>query len=313
MSKAIEVDCVSMTYSRELVLKNISFCVNKGTIHGFLGPNGAGKTTTMKLLTKVLHHQTGKIKILNQDLSRPDQFFYKKIGFLLEDPPLYPDLTVTEYLHFMAKIKRIEKGKIQKHISYCLDVLDLINVKDRLIENLSKGYKQRVGIAQAIIHMPEIVILDEPTNGLDPQSVIEIRNLILNLKKEHTVLLSSHMLHEMSLVCDDITIISEGRVLESGSLESLQEKINNTQEVIVELADHNPQFEQYLSKHQTIRHYESMQQDEIFRYIITPNERVELRPQMAKMAIELGASLLRIDRKEYSLEDLFVSVTGQHD
>lgn len=310
MNKAIEVDRITLKYGARNILNEVSFSVEKGHIHGFLGPNGAGKTTTMRLIANLLTQDCGSIKLLGMEVSSQHSNLSAKLGFLLEDPPLYGDLTVFEYLVFIAKIKHVPKSSIKEYVNDCIVSLDLENVRDRAIENLSKGFQQRVGIAQAIVHKPEIVILDEPTNGLDPQSMLEVRNLILKLKNQHTVLLSSHLLHEIGLVCDEVTIISKGKVLATGTIENLKEKIGNIQEVQVEVKKYHDLFEQKLKGHESISTFKKMNDLE---YLIYPKNHEEIRHLIVKLAVESGADLIRIDRKNQTLEDIFLTITDSHD
>jgi ABC-2 type transport system ATP-binding protein len=310
MNKAIEIDNITLNYGNRNILKDISFHVDKGHIHGFLGPNGAGKTTTMKVITKLLTQDSGQVKLFGQDVGELKTTFNSKIGFLLEDPPLYNDLTVMEYLDYIAKIKKVPSHKIKDYINDCVESLDLSSVIDRAIENLSKGFQQRVGIAQAIIHKPEIVILDEPTNGLDPQAMLEVRNLILKLKENHTILLSSHLLHEMSLVCDEVTIISQGKILASGNIDELKEKIGHTQEIHLELLEECPKFEKIINEFSKLSKVKKIDST---KYMLVPNTGDEVRHEIVKLVNESEAQLIKIDRKKYTLEDIFISITDRHD
>ncbi len=313
MNKAIEVDHISVNYGSREVLKDISFDVIKGTIHGFLGPNGAGKTTTMRLITKLMSPKSGSIKIFVQDTNKADPLFHQKVGFLLENPPLYGDLKVKEYLYFVAQLKKIPREKISSRIDYCVEVLDLGEVTNRLLGNLSKGFKQRVGIAQAIINMPEIVILDEPTVGLDPQAVIEMRNLILKLKKEHTILLSSHLLHEMSLVCDEVTIISNGKIMDSGKIEDLRNRISKFKEIHIDLKSGGNELAQFLENSELIRKFTREQLNGHESFFINPATDEEIRPMLIEKAVSLGAEVMKLDLKQKTLEDIFISITEAHD
>lgn len=197
----------------------------KGRIYGFLGPNGAGKSTTMNMITGYLAPTSGEVKIDGYDIMKEPEAAKKRIGYLPEVPPLYPDMTVGEYLRFAAQLKKIPSGQRAKEVQRCMELAQLSEVKSRLIANLSKGYKQRVGLAQAVLGNPGIIILDEPTVGLDPKQIIEIRDLIRDLGKKHTVILSSHILSEVSAVCDHILIISGGKLVASDTPENLEKKM----------------------------------------------------------------------------------------
>lgn len=233
---AIEVDSISKSFSGRNILKGISFKVKEGEIHGFLGPNGAGKTTTMRVLAKLCNLDAGNIKVLDKELEKQGTDYFSQVGFLLETPPLYDDMTVERYLSYVLKLKlpKLDKDTHQRLLADVINKLELQQVNKRLISNLSRGYKQRVGVAQAIIHRPKIVILDEPTIGLDPQAIIKMRELIDSLRGEFTVLLSSHLLHEMSLVCDTISIINDGEIAYSGSLSELKSSSFSRERIIIE-------------------------------------------------------------------------------
>ncbi len=207
MELAIEIENLCKSYPGRMALDNISFSVKKGSIHGFLGPNGAGKSTTMKILSGLIPETSGRFTVNG------------KVGFLPEHPPVYPNMSVYDYLKFVFSIYA---GAVnESRIDEVMSKTGLTDVRSRLIGNLSKGYQQRVGIAQAIIHSPEIIILDEPTVGLDPVAIADIRSLILELKKEHTVLFSSHQLHDVELLCSDITLINRGEIVVSGAIETI--------------------------------------------------------------------------------------------
>lgn len=216
-TEAIGLVGVSKSYPGVKALSEISFSVDRGRVHGFLGPNGAGKSTTMNIITGLLAESAGSIRIMGAELSAEKR--KEMIGYLPELPPLYPQMRVRDYLEFVAAINNQKnKTKISDSISAC----GLEQVEKRMIGNLSKGFRQRVGLAQALVKGAEILILDEPTVGLDPVSVAEIRTLIKNLKGDHTVLLSSHLLHEISLICDDITMINHGKLVASGSIQEIE-------------------------------------------------------------------------------------------
>jgi ABC-2 type transport system ATP-binding protein len=306
---AIEVRNISLQYGDRLTLKNINFNVQEGHIHGFLGPNGAGKTSTMKVIANLLSPSSGEVLINSKDHKQIKNDFHNQIGFLLEDPPLYSDMNVKEYLTFIAKLKKVHKSKIVERLEYCKRVLDLETVFDRSIENLSKGFKQRVGIAQAIIHMPKIVILDEPTVGLDPYSVVEIRNLILNLKEQHTILLSSHLLHEMSLVCDEVTIIADGKILESGRIEDIENKLLTNNIIKIQTLFKPSEWIEFLSEHPSIKLSSEVTRDDgLHEYTIQATHNHELYSLIVEKSVEFKAKLISIEQTENTLEDIFIKV-----
>jgi ABC-2 type transport system ATP-binding protein len=224
MNNILEVDRLSREYPGRRVVDEVSFEVHQGSIHGFLGPNGAGKSTTMRMIAGLLTATSGKVKIFGEEMNTDRQDLKVRIGLLPENPPLYLDQTVADYLHFVAKLHRLKNQK--EKVNEVLESLSLTEVRKRMIGNLSKGYKQRVGLAQAIIYDAPFLMLDEPTNGLDPQSVVELREFIRALAKNKTILFSSHILSEVEQICDHITIIHEGKIKASGSLSEIHRKFH---------------------------------------------------------------------------------------
>ena len=217
----IEIEHLVKRYGSHMAVDDLSLLVEPGKIYGFLGPNGAGKSTTMNIITGYLAATAGTVKINGADVALEPEKAKQCVGYLPELPPLYMDMTVKEYLDFAAELKKIEKGKRAKQVAEAMEMTGITDVSGRLIRNLSKGYKQRVGFAQAVLGKPEIIILDEPTVGLDPKQIIEIRDLIKKLGESHTVILSSHILTEISAVCDHVFIISKGKLVASDSTENL--------------------------------------------------------------------------------------------
>ena len=229
----IEVKNLKKNYGSFKALHGISFNVERGHVYGFLGPNGAGKSTTMNIISGCLAASEGTVTINGHDIFRDPIAAKKCIGYLPEIPPLYPDMKVMEYLEFVGRAKGVSSSELYSQIDEVIDLTGLGGVHTRLIKNLSKGYKQRVGIAQAMLGNPEVIILDEPTVGLDPIQIIEIRSLIRSLSETHTVILSSHILSEVSAVCDRIMIISGGRLVANDTIEGLERKYSS--EVTLEL------------------------------------------------------------------------------
>ena len=227
----IEVSHLTKRYGNNLAVSDLTFTIEKGQIYGFLGPNGAGKSTTMNIMTGCLAASSGDVKIDGYDIFEQPLEAKKLIGYLPELPPLYMDRTPREYLTFVARAKGIAKSEITSQIARVMEVTQITDVADRLCKFLSKGYRQRVGIAQAILGDPEIIILDEPTVGLDPRQIIEIRNLIRKLGENHTVLLSSHILSEVQAVCDTILIISKGKLIACDSAENLEKKFSEASHI----------------------------------------------------------------------------------
>ena len=225
----IEVSHLTKKYGGHTAVKDLSFTMEDGKIYGFLGPNGAGKSTTMNIITGCLSATEGDISVGGYDIFEQPEEAKKLIGYLPEIPPLYSDCTPREYLRFVAEAKRIPKAEIQQNLTEVMEKTGITDVADRLCGNLSKGYKQRVGIAQALLGHPKVIILDEPTVGLDPLQIIEIRELIKSLGGEHTVVLSSHILSEVQSVCEEVVVISEGELIACDTIENLKARFNSAE------------------------------------------------------------------------------------
>lgn len=233
----IEVKNLVKKYGNHLAVDHLSFTVEKGQIYGFLGPNGAGKSTTMNIMTGYIGATEGEVFVNGYDILKAPEKAKKSIGYLPELPPLYMDMTVREYLSFAAELKKIKKDKLKEAIEEVVALVQIEEVQDRLIKNLSKGYKQRVGLAQAILGFPEVIILDEPMVGLDPKQIVEIRELIRELAKEHTVILSSHILAEVQEICDHVLIISKGKVVANCAMSELDEQKESLEKIFLEVTE----------------------------------------------------------------------------
>lgn len=231
----ITVEHLTKKFGDFTAIDDISFELKKGEILGFLGPNGAGKSTTMKILTGYFPASSGKATIAGFDIFKEPLKAKARIGYLPENPPLYLDMTVSSYLEFVAKLRGLPSKVRKENIAWALSKCNLTDVADRIIQNLSKGYKQRVGLAQAIVHKPDILILDEPTIGLDPKQIIEIRDLIKSLKGNHSVILSTHILPEVKAICDRVLIVNRGRVILQDTIERLEEAGKSLEEKFVEI------------------------------------------------------------------------------
>ena len=227
----IEINNLVKKYGEHVAVDHLSLTVEPGKIYGFLGPNGAGKSTTMNIITGYLGATSGTVTINGHDIFKEPEEAKKCVGYLPEIPPLYADMTVLEYLNFVAELKKLQKSLRKRYVEEAMETTGILDVKNRMIRNLSKGYRQRVGFAQAILGYPEIIILDEPTVGLDPKQIIEIRDLIKKLGEKHTVILSSHILTEISAVCDHVFIISKGKLVASDSTENLLDQMSGAQEI----------------------------------------------------------------------------------
>ena len=249
----IEVENLTKKYGSHVAVDNLSFRVERGMIYGFLGPNGAGKSTTMNMMTGYIAATSGTVKINGYDILKNPEQAKKSIGYLPELPPVYPDMTVYEYLRFVAELKKVKKNERQAQIEDVMKQTQIEDVKGRLIKNLSKGYKQRVGLAQAIIGYPEVIILDEPTVGLDPKQIIEIRELIRELAKKHTIILSSHILSEVSAVCDHIMIISKGRLVASDTPEGLMTLLKGGRQMKLSVLGEQSKVEELLQSMESVK------------------------------------------------------------
>jgi ABC-2 type transport system ATP-binding protein len=232
----IQVDNVSKKYGQRLAVDHLDFTVNRGEILGFLGPNGAGKSTTMNIITGYLSATEGSVKLDGHDILEEPREVKKQIGYMPEQPPLYVDMTVGDYLSFVCDIKGVPRSSRKQNMDRAMEMLMITDVRGRLIKNLSKGFKQRVGIAQALIGTPPVLILDEPTIGLDPQQIIETRGLIRNLGKEHTIILSSHILPEVQAVCSRVLIINKGKIVASDTPENLARGMTGDNRLTVRVA-----------------------------------------------------------------------------
>lgn len=306
----IEVKNLVKKYGDHTAVDHLSFTVEKGQIYGFLGPNGAGKSTTMNIMTGYLGATDGEVLINGHDILKEPQAAKKSIGYLPELPPLYMDMTVMEYLKFSAELKKIKKEDREQEIEKALKLVKLADVQDRLIKNLSKGYKQRVGLAQAILGFPEIIILDEPTVGLDPKQIIEIRELIRELAKEHTVIFSSHILAEIREVCDYIMIISKGKLVASDTPEHLEELMNGSDTIHIETRAEEETVREILSGLKDIEDVTYTQENEILKAEVKTKERKDIREVIFSAFAEAKCPLLTLQKTTVSLEEVFLELTG---
>ena len=306
----IEVKNLVKKYGDHTAVDHLSFTVEKGQIYGFLGPNGAGKSTTMNIMTGYLGATDGEVLINGHDILKEPEAAKKSIGYLPELPPLYMDMTVMEYLKFSAELKKIKKEDREAEIEKALKLVKLADVQDRLIKNLSKGYKQRVGLAQAILGFPEIIILDEPTVGLDPKQIIEIRELIRKLSKKHTIILSSHILAEIREVCDYIMIISKGKLVASDTPEHLEELMNGSDTIHIETRAEEETVREILSGLEDIEDVTYTQENEILKAEVKTKERKDIREAIFSAFAEAQCPLLTLQKTTVSLEEVFLELTG---
>lgn len=308
----IEIKNLSKKIGETKILDDISFTVNKGEILGFLGPNGAGKTTTMKIITSFWSPNEGSITIDGIDAVRDSLKIRAKIGYLPETVPLYDDMKVFEYLKFVSEMRGIEKSKVRDRIREVVQKCGLKDVVRKTIDQLSKGYKQRVGLAQAIIHNPDVLILDEPTTGLDPNQVAEIRELIREIGREKTVIFSTHILGEVEAVCDRVIIINNGRITGEGSPEELTRKASPRDVYYVKIKGDKESVLNRLNEMEEVELViEKDREDEnIFGYEVRPHEGRDMRENLFKIISSMAdASILEVNKIKISMEDVFRKLT----
>lgn len=309
----IEVNDIVKQYGSHLAVDHLSFRVEKGQIYGFLGPNGAGKSTTMNIITGYLASNEGTVVINGHDILEEPEEAKKCIGYLPEIPPLYPDMTVLEYLHFVAGLKNVQKSGEDRILADIIEKTYLESVKDRLIKNLSKGYKQRVGLAQALIGNPEILILDEPTVGLDPKQIIEIRSLIKELSREHTVILSSHILSEVSAICDQIMIIAHGKLVACDTPENLSRSVAGTTTLKLCILDREQRAEKLITEHfgdrAVVTAAGETNKDSIWQGTVETEGHTDIREELFYLLADAKCPLLEMTQSKLSLEDVFLELT----
>lgn len=305
MNKILEVDQLSREFPGRRVVDNVSFEVRQGSIHGFLGPNGAGKSTTMRMIAGLLPATSGSITLFGEKMRTNHQELKVKIGLLPENPPLYLDQSVSDYLHFVAKLHRLKNTK--EKVDQVLESLSLTEVRRRLIGNLSKGYKQRVGLAQAIIYDAPFLMLDEPTNGLDPQSVVELREFIRALAKDKTILFSSHILSEVEQICDHITIIHEGSIKASGSIGEIHRKFHQgfVLRIGIKTGTDLPDLSSF-GKYDVSSRISLASEDQF--HLSFENDQ-DIRPDLVRYLLSKNVELLTLQVEPPELEDIFLHMT----
>lgn len=304
----IEVQNVSRYFGQVLAVDNVSFHVNKGEIVGFLGPNAAGKTTTMRILTTYLPATSGTARVAGFDVHENSMQVRKKIGYLPENPPLYQEMRVRDFLSFVAKIKEVESKKMTKAVDEALTKTGTSHVQNRVIKTLSKGYKQRVGLAQALVHNPEVLILDEPTVGLDPAQIIEVRQLIKGLAGDHTIILSTHILPEVSATSDRIIIIDKGKVVAEDTPQNLTKQLSGAERLSISLKGPAEEVKNRLSALAGVDRVTASKNNELLNVIVETKPDTELRPSLAKTIVESGWELFEMKPEGMSLEEVFLHV-----
>ncbi len=307
----IEVQNLTKRYGRVTAVEDISFRVEPGEILGFLGPNGAGKTTTMRILTGYMPATEGKAIVAGYDVFDKPIEAKRRTGYLPETPPLYPDMSVAEYLSFVAKIKGVRSSERKARIREVMERTRVSDMKDRLCSKLSKGYKQRVGLAQALIHNPEVLILDEPTAGLDPKQIIETRELIKALAGDHTIILSTHILPEVSQTCQRVVIINKGRVVAIDTPDNLTRRLRGSETLYVQLtgqADASPVLQRVAG---VTRVSPPHQLDGSVAYEVESERGHDIRSDLARAVVTSGLGLLELRPNRMSLEEIFLSLTTE--
>lgn len=306
----IQVTDLTKQYGKITAVNHISFEINDGEVVGFLGPNGAGKSTTMNMICGYISSTSGTVLIDGYDILKEPLKAKKCIGYLPEHPPLYSDMEVYEYLCFVYELKKA-KGNKKEHIADVMEKVGLTHVKDRVIKNLSKGYQQRVGFAQALIGNPKVLILDEPTVGLDPNQIVEIRKLIEELGKEHTVILSSHILAEISAVCKKIIIIKDGEIIAMDETESLIRKAGSPRNYILKAANADVDMILSLSCVENAEKLESDTDGDTFEIVLSEQE--DALKNLSKSLAEKGAIILNLKKQENNLEQVFSQLTAKEE
>src|SRR5215475_11833951 len=312
----IKVEGLTKRYARTIAVNDISFEVDKGQIVGFLGPNGAGKTTTMRILTGFLPPTAGKANVAGFDVQENPMEVKKRIGYLPESPPVYPEMEVAEYLDFTGQLKGISSGDIARRVDEVMGRCAIGDVRDKLIGKLSKGYRQRVGLAQAIIHNPDVLILDEPTSGLDPKQIIEIRELLRALAGDHTIILSTHILSEVEHSCERVIIISQGKLVAIDSVANLTNRLRGSEAVALEVQANggspNPaEVQQRLEQVPGVsRVVMKDPRDSRLLFEIESLQGRQIRADLARTVVNSGWALTEMRAVGLSLEDIFLQLTA---
>ncbi|MBQ9717059.1 MAG: ATP-binding cassette domain-containing protein [Clostridia bacterium] len=305
----IEINNLVKNYGTKFAVDDISFKVGKGEIVGFLGPNGAGKSTTMNILTGYLSSTSGEAKVGGIDILENPNEAKKLIGFLPEQPPLYIDMTVNEYLNFVYEIKGCKLNR-ERHLAEIRQVTKIEDVKNRLIKNLSKGYKQRVGIAQALVGNPPVIIFDEPTVGLDPKQIIEIRNLIRNLGQSHTVILSTHILSEVQSVCDRIIIINEGKIIADERTENITRVVEENRRYSLKICGPQREIQNLLQEIPGVISVELTGERELdsYTYLVEAEKGVDIRKPVFYALSEKNYPMIGMEPLGMNLEEVFIKI-----
>ncbi len=307
----LKVNHLVKRYGSKFAVDDVSFSVERGEILGFLGPNGAGKTTTMNIITGYLSSTQGTVSVDGYEILEDPIAVKSRIGYLPEQPPLYMDMTVKEYLNFVYELKKVKLPR-QKHIEEICETVKISNVYNRLIRNLSKGYKQRVGVAQALLGSPELLILDEPTVGLDPKQIIDIRNLIKELGKSHTVILSSHILPEVQAICERVIVINEGKIVADDSTDRLAHTMSNERGISVRIEGPVTEIHSAIRDLPGVKSCDPLGEREtgVFEYLVEPVDDADVRRSIFSLAAKRNWPILGMKSTEMSLEEIFLKLTS---
>jgi len=307
----IEIKNLTKDYGKVKAIEDVSFTVEKGEIVGFLGPNGAGKSTTMNIITGFISSTSGTVRVAGHDILENPVEIKKHIGYLPEQPPLYQDMTVSEFLDFCASLKKVAPREWKSQKKDIMELVKVTHVSHRLIKNLSKGYKQRVGLAQALVGSPEVLILDEPTVGLDPKQIIEIRRLIKALGKNHTIILSTHILPEVSAICDRVIIINKGRIVAIDTPENLSRKLSDFSRFTITVAGPQKKVREILQGVEGVKDVEvssTFNEDEA-SYIVEADKDIDVRKPIFNKLAAAGYPILELRSMNLSLEEVFLQLT----
>lgn len=309
----IEIQNLTKRYGQIKAVNNLNFTVEKGEILGFLGPNGAGKSTTMNIITGYLPSSEGTVKVCGYDIMESPKEVKKRVGYLPEQPPVYMDMTVRDYLNFVADLKMVDKKQKKNQLSDIMELVKIGDHRDRLIKNLSKGYKQRVGLAQALVGSPDVLVLDEPTVGLDPKQIIEIRKLIKALGKEHTIILSSHILPEVSAVCERVVIINKGEIAAIDTPENLSKGFDTASKLLVSIAGPKNSVENAIREIYGVKYVETAAEKdkEAISYIVESDKEIDIRKPLFFAMAKLGYPIIELKTTGMTLEDIFLQIVTQ--
>ena len=309
----IQIENVTKNYGNFTAVNNISFKIEEGEIVGFLGPNGAGKSTTMNMITGFIEPSSGRILVDGNDISKKPKKAKKQIGYMPEGVPLYNNLTVKEFVTYMAELKGVNSKEVKEKVKTVIEDIGITDVQNKLTRNLSRGYKQRVSMAGALVGNPKVIILDEPTVGLDPKQVTEIRALIKRLGKDHTVILSSHILSEVSQICDRVIIINKGEIIAIDTPENLERKVKQDNSIYVTVEDLENKMDSVKEKLSNVKEVKLLEknEDNTKKYKITAEEGIDLRKNIFEVFAKEGITIFEMKKADVTLEDAFMQLISK--